>query len=151
MKKQPEPINSLALSEVPRAEHRLPPKELRKEPGLLLSSKTQREACFQRDHGKCAACGCVDKAWHADHIVPLWLCDRTNLDYFRVGNLQTLCEVDHKVKTRKEARARAKVNRIRDKRCGEFRKKKKMPSYPFPTVRRKIKRKPFVRTPVKFI
>ena len=62
---------------------------------------------WERDHGKCAACGrqCSDwyKAtdWEADHIVPL-----VDGGGFGMDNLQTLCKDCHRTKTAKENRER---------------------------------------------
>lgn len=58
--------------------------------------------------------------WHADHIVPLWLVDRSiewvKLQlYWLLDNLQTLCHKCHKAKTAKEAADRAKMKRIQAK------------------------------------
>lgn len=54
-------------------------------------------------------------AWHADHVMPLWLADPTDyptcLRYWSLENLQTLCESCHGEKTAIEAKLRAKVER----------------------------------------
>lgn len=54
-------------------------------------------------------------AWHADHVVPLWLADPTDyprcLRFWSLDNLQTLCEPCHREKTDIEAATRAKMKR----------------------------------------
>lgn len=48
--------------------------------------------------------------WHADHIVPLWSLAGATLDqrgcFWSLPNLQTLCDLHHAEKTRREAAAR---------------------------------------------
>ena len=54
-----------------------------------------------------------DTGWEADHIYPLWLVDRSSFKawrYWTLENLQTLCSVHHKEKSRREARIRAYIN-----------------------------------------
>lgn len=98
---------------------RLPPPEYRKEPGLLLTSAAQRKAVFARDGGKCCKCGVKDVPWCADHAFPLhavpdWAEYPRALDFWRIGNIQTLCrDICHKAKTKIEVVANAKVKRIR--------------------------------------
>ena len=58
--------------------------------------------------------------WHADHVIPLWLVDRTLpwaklIRYWLEDNLQVLCEKCHKVKTAEEAGQRAKIKRNQTK------------------------------------
>lgn len=97
---------------------RLPPIEYRKEPGLLLTSAAQRKAVHARDGGKCAGCGSTGVPWCADHVKPLhsipaWAEYPAALDFWRINNLQTLCDaVCHKAKTIGEVIANAKVKRI---------------------------------------
>lgn len=76
-----------------------------------------RAAVWKRDHGQCAHC--VNKAdrnrngaWHMDHIKPL-VEAKGDLSYWRLGNLQTLCEPCHKAKTAAEATARAAARRAK--------------------------------------
>lgn len=62
-------------------------------------------------------------SWQIDHIIPLWLVDRTLpfkklIEYWRIGNLQALCDTCHKAKTAKEAADRAKMKRIQLKQAG---------------------------------
>jgi hypothetical protein len=72
-----------------------------------------RQAVFMRDGGKCATCGhrCSTRGtdvWHLDHIHPL-VENRGvgDIEFWKMGNLQTLCQTCHKAKTSREATERA--------------------------------------------
>lgn len=72
-----------------------------------------RQAVFMRDGGKCATCGhrCSTRGsdvWHLDHIQPL-VENRGvgDIEYWKMGNLQTLCQPCHHAKTSREATERA--------------------------------------------
>lgn len=74
-----------------------------------------RKAVFRRDRGKCAECGhlCSRKGkdvWHMDHIQPL-IESQGDLNFWRLPNLQTLCQTCHHAKTGREATARAAARR----------------------------------------
>ena len=76
-----------------------------------FSLKTKADIIARQD-GKCA-CPCGEKFTdprdvHFDHIVPLWLGGEDTPD-----NLQALLPRHHIDKTTREAKDRAKVNRIR--------------------------------------
>lgn len=76
-----------------------------------------RRAVFKRDRGICATCGhqCGRKGkdvWHMDHIKPL-IESEGDLSYWKLGNLQTLCQRCHFAKTGREATARAEARRQR--------------------------------------
>jgi len=94
------------------------------------------ELCFDltdretRDEGIDALCEAIGpwKHWGTriylgdfavDHIIPLWtvedLPDTERLEYFLLGNLQTLSPAAHSAKTAAEATQRAKVRRIRSR------------------------------------
>jgi hypothetical protein len=71
--------------------------------------------------------------WHNDHKVPLWkvrhLEPLRRIEYFKIANMQTLCDACHVVKSRAEEAEKAKM----DYQAGEGRKdkpKKKWPSRP---------------------
>lgn len=84
-----------------------------------------REGVFLRDLGVCAVCGKSDgwdTGWVADHIYPLWLVDHTDPGawrYWSLGNLQTLCKEHHDEKSKREARDRAHIKRLLQKRPGQ--------------------------------
>lgn len=97
--------------------HRFPPLEWRKEPGLLLTSRTQRRGALESSGGKCSSCGLdANGEFHADHRHPLWLVDRDNfpenLKFWRIENIALVCLPCHRAKTAREAGAKAKINRI---------------------------------------
>lgn len=82
---------------------------------LIHWPRDTRKAVYKRDKGVCAKCGhkCARKhsdVWHLDHIKPLVEANG-NLDYWRLPNLQTLCQPCHKAKTGAEATARAEARR----------------------------------------
>lgn len=66
---------------------------------VATSASDARRHVFKRDQGKCAECGVVTDDWQADHIKPLCESDG-EFEYFRLSNLQTLCLVHHKIKTK---------------------------------------------------
>lgn len=70
-------------------------------------SKARREKIIQAQDGVCKRAHCEAPATDVDHILPLWV-GGTNRD----DNLEGLCVDCHKRKTRAEAKARGKVNRI---------------------------------------
>ena len=85
--------------------------------GIAASPRYARAQVEKRDHGKCAECGAVTPFWELDHIRPLHLVDRKAryaLDYWLLGNMQTLCKPCHKAKSAKEQSAQAKVKRIQE-------------------------------------
>lgn len=113
---------------------RIPPKrpgwqKLWKEYGVLATSTQQRKALLNRDGGRCSRCGNYHQSvtdphgqpiykleWHAEHTYPLHLVDRTKwpgcLKYWTLPYLETIGPSCHASKTKREAKARAKVKRI---------------------------------------
>lgn len=83
---------------------------------ILFWPKVTRMAVYRRDKAICAGCGChCSRAmWHMDHIRPL-IEAHGNLDFWRLSNLQTLCEDCHIKKTSQEATERAKIRREKKK------------------------------------
>ena len=69
---------------------------------LMQFSSHARERVHKRDRGKCASCGRRSRKWEHDHIIPLKDGGSHALD-----NIQTLCIPCHKLKTAREAGARA--------------------------------------------
>jgi len=70
-----------------------------------------RQAVWMRDEGRCAVCShrCSTRGsdvWHLDHIQPL-IESKGNIEFWKMGNLQTLCQTCHKAKTSREATERA--------------------------------------------
>jgi 5-methylcytosine-specific restriction endonuclease McrA len=131
------------------AQHRLPPIEWRREKGLLLTSAAQRKACLARDKGICGRCKSLGGAWNADHIHALNDITASApfpaaLKYWRIGNLETLCEKCYWKKSVAEVKANAKVKRIRRRLDGTRRPQRRVPSRPV-----KKPTKPFKRTPDK--
>lgn len=88
-----------------------------KEYKLLFWPTTTRRAVLKRDKGVCRGCGvqCSGKGatrWHMDHIQPL-IEAQGNMDFWRLGNLQTLCTACHKEKTSREATERAEKRKLK--------------------------------------
>ena len=83
-----------------------------------------RDGVFLRDKGVCVVCGrghVLFGSWEADHIYPLWLVDRSQPGawrYWTLDNLQTLCKEHHDAKSKREARDRAHIRRLRAKNPG---------------------------------
>ena len=78
---------------------------------LIYWPATTRKAVWKRDKGMCAGCGKISSRWHMDHVQPL-IEAKGNIDFWRLTNLQTLCEDCHHVKTANEATTRALVRKI---------------------------------------
>ena len=75
-----------------------------KEWKLINQFSEARKAVFIRDEGKCQRDGCNFtslslKDFQVDHIKPLFEA-RGNLDYWKLPNLQLLCKLCHKEKTK---------------------------------------------------
>lgn len=102
--------------------------------GVLATPATQRKALFARDSGVCKLCGSQDKPWIYEHIIPLWLVDRSDyprcLKYWSLEYGETRCVDCSKPKTKLESKARAKIKRIRGETCTGI--KKKIPNRPMP-------------------
>lgn len=62
-----------------------------------------RWVVFERDGGRCVDCGEVHEAWDADHVEPL-----VDGGEHALVNLATRCVRDHRAKTARENRARAR-------------------------------------------
>jgi len=92
----------------------------------------RRARLIARDGGHCRYPGCVaTSGLEVDHIVPLALGGRDSDD-----NLETLCPVHHRQKTRLDARLIAKAKRAGAKHRGEFPPSKaKIRSRRFPPTR----------------
>lgn len=83
------------------------------------------------------------RPWAGDHDVPLWSVDREAPGAFRfwtLANLVTRCDECHKAKSALEAAQRAKEKRIRARLSGEVKRKRKIPSRPFSTQHRPLRR-----------
>jgi len=83
---------------------------------MLFHPSYTRRAVWKRDNGSCKQCGtkCKRKGapkWHMDHITPL-IEASGDIKYWKMENLQTLCEKCHKEKTAKEAAGRAFKRRL---------------------------------------
>lgn len=105
-----------------------------KEYKLIHWPKVTRMAVYKRDKAKCACCGihCGKGVWHMDHIKPLYQANG-DIDYWRLGNLQTLCTECHKDKTILEAKDRAQLRKKA--------KEEKVSESPTPPQRRTKKQK----------
>ncbi len=83
---------------------------------ILYWPSATRRAVWNRDHGKCAACGIVNPRrgakWHVDHRIPLIEAEG-DISKWRLDNLDTLCLPCHHAKTAAEATARAAARRKR--------------------------------------
>jgi 5-methylcytosine-specific restriction endonuclease McrA len=79
---------------------------------LVTRPSNSRRAVWRRDSGLCNTCGAVcskkgENKWQMDHIIPL-INANGELKYWMLGNLQTLCNSCHNVKTALEAGDRAR-------------------------------------------
>jgi len=87
---------------------------------FIYHTKETRAKVRDRDNGYCVWCGTISRKWDVDHIRPLVEQkgkDITELDYsyWKMDNLQTLCRVCHKEKTKSEATHRAAERKNKDK------------------------------------
>ena len=69
-----------------------------------------REKLIEANAGVCPVCGGESEKWEIDHIVPVALGGTNAYD-----NLQCLCEICHRAKSRVDIKGIAKANRIRKK------------------------------------
>lgn len=106
-------------------------------------TKARRTRIAERQHGLCA-CGCggaLGASFDVDHVLALWM-GGTDAD----DNLEGLTEGHHKIKTRADAAARAKVKRLIAKEDGTARKPNRtIASRPFGKSSRKIVGRGFER------
>jgi 5-methylcytosine-specific restriction endonuclease McrA len=81
---------------------------------MLFWPTTTRRAVNRRDKGICGKCGVqcsYPLEWHMDHIKPLYLAN-DNINFWKLDNLQTLCEPCHIAKTSQEATERAAKRKL---------------------------------------
>ncbi len=85
-----------------------------KEYRLIYWPTSTRRAVWNRDQGACAACGVISPRrgghWHVDHRKPL-IEAQGDLSFWKLPNLQTLCQPCHHQKTAREAGERAAKRR----------------------------------------
>lgn len=103
-------------------------------------SKARREKIIATQDGICKRANCEEPATDVDHIIPLWM-GGSNRD----DNLEGLCEDHHKIKTKAEAAARAKVNRIEKRDTGTRKARRTIPTRPQPWPKRKLQSRGFER------
>lgn len=106
-----------------------------KEWGVLSTSAAQRKALFARDGGVCRHCGkhYGNHEWEAEHAFPLHAVRGEYpaiLRFWSLENLETRCRACHRIKSASEAKARAKIVRIRKRLDGTRRPRRKVPSRP---------------------
>ena len=80
---------------------------------IIADNKYAKRCVKKRDKGICAKCGkyCHYRyEWQADHIKPL-IDAHGDLDYWRLENIQTLCNACHGIKTGQENSGRAKIDK----------------------------------------
>ena len=75
-------------------------------------SKAMRERVLKEQDGICARSYCEAPATDVDHILPLWLKGKNDR-----ANLEGLCADCHAIKTKAEAKARAKCKRLAEETC----------------------------------
>lgn len=75
-------------------------------------SRAMRRRVIAEQDGICARSYCDAPATDVDHILPLWLRGKNDR-----ANLEGLCGACHDVKTKAEAKARAKCKRIAGETC----------------------------------
>lgn len=85
-------------------------------------SKARKDKHLKASDGICVRSWCEKPASDVDHIIPLW-CGGSNRD----SNLEALCVDCHATKTKAEASARAKVNRIEKRAEGRMKPKRPIP------------------------
>lgn len=99
----------------------------------LSMSKARRNRVMRQNNHACRECKSKAGPFAIDHWIPLWLGGGED-----DGNLAPLCvEPCHREKTKREAKARAKIKRIRGE-TGKNKRKAKIPSRPFQKGQRKI-------------
>jgi 5-methylcytosine-specific restriction endonuclease McrA len=76
----------------------------------IVRNRKLREQVWERDQGVCCDCGRFHSKWEAEHTVPLWSGGKDDL-----SNVVTRCPPCHKPKTAREAKDRAKSDRVREK------------------------------------
>jgi hypothetical protein len=77
---------------------------------IISDHKYAKRATKQRDKGICAKCGKFCRyrhEWQLDHVKPL-IEAKGDMSYWRLDNLQTLCNACHEAKTARENSDRAK-------------------------------------------
>lgn len=83
---------------------------------LIFWPGVTRKAVWKRDKGVCNSCGhqCARKyndVWHMDHIKPL-IESLGDISFWKLPNLQTLCQPCHHAKTGAEATQRAAARAV---------------------------------------
>lgn len=96
-------------------------------------SKARRVAVLERQGHVCKRANCDAPAVDVDHIIPLWA-GGSNRD----DNLEGLCADHHGQKTRAEAKARAKANRIVARETNTRRPRKQIPHRGFGPLTKKF-------------
>lgn len=96
-------------------------------------SKARRQAVLTCQGHICKRANCEAPAVDVDHIIPLWA-GGSNRD----DNLEGLCADHHGQKTRAEAKARAKANRIVARETNTRRPRKPIPGRGFGINTRKF-------------
>lgn len=99
--------------------------------------ETRRARIIARFGARCADCS-GPGPFEIDHPSTLWMGGPDEDDECR-----PLCEGCHKVKTKTDAKARAKVKRIHAREDGTRRERKKIPTRGFQKVNRPIPSRPF--------
>lgn len=84
---------------------------------LIYYPSETRKQIWKRDRGHCAVCGKKDPSWELDHIRPLYeqkgkKASDVDLDYWKPGNLQTLCRFCHRDKSAQEATIRSSGRKL---------------------------------------
>lgn len=112
-----------------------PPIDLEKRRAM---TPARRKRVLERHGGRCAFLGCTaTERLEIDHIIALQLGGKDEDD-----NLEPLCGPHHAIKTKRDVRMIAKAKRLSGE-TGSDRKRKAIPSRPFPKGKTTWPKRPF--------
>lgn len=101
--------------------------------------KAWKDEALARTGGVCARLGCdVSDGLEFDHVICLGLGGA-----HEASNIEPLCSPHHKAKTSRDIKMISKAKRINKREAGEVKRKRPIPSRPFPSGKRPFPSRPF--------